>query len=68
MPKNQETKILNPDKVNPDLLNGRKVAVIGYGNQGRAQALNLRDNGIDVVIGNNADEYAQRAERDGFAP
>ncbi|HHN81587.1 MAG TPA: ketol-acid reductoisomerase, partial [Methanomicrobia archaeon] len=32
-------------------LKGRKVAVIGYGSQGRAQALNLKDSGIDVVVG-----------------
>ena len=29
-----------------DLIRGRKVAIIGYGNQGRAQALNLRDSGV----------------------
>lgn len=33
------------------LLNGRRVAVIGYGSQGHAHALNLRDSGIDVVMG-----------------
>ena len=33
------------------LLNGKKVAVIGYGSQGHAHALNLRDSGVDVVIG-----------------
>jgi ketol-acid reductoisomerase len=32
-------------------LHGRRVAIIGYGNQGRAHALNLRDSGIDVVVG-----------------
>src|SRR5690349_15573694 len=32
-------------------LAGKRVAVIGYGNQGRAQALNLRDSGVDVVVG-----------------
>lgn len=32
-------------------LRSRKVAVLGYGNQGRAQALNLRDSGIDVTVG-----------------
>ena len=35
---------------NPDLLNG-KVAVIGYGSQGHAHALNLRDSGVDVEVG-----------------
>jgi ketol-acid reductoisomerase len=33
------------------LLNGRRVAVIGYGSQGHAHALNLRDSGVDVVVG-----------------
>ncbi|MFQ5740359.1 MAG: ketol-acid reductoisomerase [Acidobacteriota bacterium] len=32
-------------------LKGRKVAVIGYGSQGHAHALNLRDSGVDVVVG-----------------
>src|SRR5580693_6739879 len=32
------------------LLSGRKVAVIGYGSQGHAHALNLRDSGIDVRV------------------
>jgi ketol-acid reductoisomerase len=47
-------------------LAGRRIAVIGYGNQGRAQALNLRDSGLDVIIGNIPDTYADRARADGF--
>ena len=35
----------------PGLLRGRTVAVIGYGSQGHAHALNLKDSGIDVVVG-----------------
>src|SRR6266550_6624269 len=35
----------------PNLIGGRKVAVIGYGSQGHAHALNLRDSGIDVRVG-----------------
>lgn len=35
----------------PSLLAGRKVAVIGYGSQGHAHALNLRDSGVDVRVG-----------------
>src|ERR1041385_3826488 len=34
-----------------DLLAGRTVAIIGYGSQGHAHALNLRDSGVDVVVG-----------------
>jgi ketol-acid reductoisomerase len=33
------------------VLDGKKIAVIGYGSQGRGQALNLRDSGLDVIIG-----------------
>ena len=36
---------------NLDLLKGKTVAIIGYGSQGHAHALNLRDSGIDVVVG-----------------
>ncbi|WP_305178716.1 ketol-acid reductoisomerase, partial [Faecalibaculum rodentium] len=32
-------------------LNGKKVAIIGYGSQGHAHALNLKDSGVDVVVG-----------------
>ncbi|MFX1607335.1 MAG: ketol-acid reductoisomerase [Promethearchaeota archaeon] len=42
------------------------IAVIGYGNQGRAQALNLRDSGLEVIIGNIHDEYWDLAVQDGF--
>jgi ketol-acid reductoisomerase len=46
-------------------LKGKKVAVIGYGIQGRAQSLNLRDSGIDVVLGLNLkDETWKRARAD----
>ena len=33
------------------IIQGRKVAVIGYGSQGHAHALNLRDSGVDVRVG-----------------
>lgn len=49
-------------------LAGRRVAVIGYGTLGRSAALNLRDSGVDVVVGNIADEYWEQAVADGFAP
>jgi ketol-acid reductoisomerase len=35
----------------PSLISGRKVAIIGYGSQGHAHALNLRDSGVDVRVG-----------------
>lgn len=37
--------------IDPTPLQGKRVAIVGYGNQGRAQALNLNDSGIDVVVG-----------------
>jgi len=47
------------------VLKGKKVAVIGYGIQGRAQSLNLRDSGVDVVLGLNLkDETWKRAKAD----
>ncbi|MGC8569508.1 MAG: NAD(P)-dependent oxidoreductase [Nitrososphaeria archaeon] len=44
----------------------KTVAVIGYGNQGRSQALNMRDSGLNVIVGNVRDQYAEQAEKDGF--
>lgn len=49
------------------VLDGKTIAVIGYGNQGRSQALNLRDSGLSVLIGNIPDAYRERALADGFA-
>ena len=37
--------------IDPAPLEGKRVAILGYGNQGRAQALNLKDSGVDVVVG-----------------
>src|SRR6201988_3385619 len=34
-----------------NLLRGKKIAIIGYGSQGHAHALNLRDSGLDVIVG-----------------
>lgn len=48
------------------LLQDKTIGVIGYGNQGRAQALNLRDSGLKVIVGNQEDDYAATARQDGF--
>lgn len=49
------------------VLSGRTVAVLGYGSQGRAQALNLRDSGVQVVVGvRNGSPSAARASADGL--
>jgi len=49
------------------LLKGKKIAIIGYGSQGHAHALNLRDSGQDVVVGlYKGSKSAARAEKDGL--
>jgi ketol-acid reductoisomerase len=51
----------------PALIRGRRVAVIGYGNQGRVQALNLRDSGVAVTIAlPEGSAGRSRAANDGF--
>ncbi|WP_438444599.1 ketol-acid reductoisomerase [Gorillibacterium sp. sgz5001074] len=47
-------------------LQGKTIAIIGYGSQGHAQAQNLRDSGLKVVIGIRPGKSAQTAQNDGF--
>lgn len=47
-------------------LEGKKVGFIGYGIIGSAMALNLRDSGVRVQIGNRSDSYAEKARENGF--
>ena len=50
------------------LIRSKRIAIIGYGNQGHAHALNLRDSGVsDIVIGARPGASAERAKADGFA-
>jgi len=52
----------------PEVLSGEIIAVLGYGSQGRAHALNLRDSGYEVVIGlRPGGATTAKAENDGFA-
>ena len=44
-------ELIRDADIDPVPLAGKRVAIIGYGNQGRAQSLNLHDSGIDVVVG-----------------
>ena len=54
--------------IDPTPLAGKRVAILGYGNQGRAQALNLKDSGVDVVVGlRDVSPSRARAEADGIA-
>ncbi len=61
--------VLREADLKTNILLGQRVAVLGYGNQGHAHALNLRESGADVVVGAREGGGAwRRAERDGFAP
>jgi len=60
-------KLFTETDVDAGALRGEKIAVLGYGSQGRAHAMNLRDSGYDVVIGLRPDgKTTPKAERDGF--
>jgi ketol-acid reductoisomerase len=61
------TAIYRDDDADLSVLDGRRLAVIGYGNQGRAQALNLRDSGIrNVTVGTSKPPSEHPARADGF--
>ena len=60
------TTIFHDDDADLAALAGASVAVIGYGNQGRSWALNLRDSGIDVPVYVRADASREQAVADGF--
>ena len=48
------------------VLNGKKIAIIGYGSQGHAHAQNLRDSGCDVIVGLRHGNSWKKATEDGF--
>ena len=50
------------------VLKDETVAVLGYGVQGPAQALNMRDNGIHVIVGSNPGRSWDKAVKDGWTP
>lgn len=61
-------KVFHEEDIDETVLHGKKVAVIGYGSQGRAQALNLRDSGVDVVVGlRQGGRSWSQAEEDGMS-
>jgi ketol-acid reductoisomerase len=62
----EQGQFLAEDDADRGGLAGRPVAVLGYGNLGRSMALNLRDAGVEVVVGNIDDEYRTLAAEDGF--
>lgn len=59
-------KVYYEDDADMGVLEGKTVAVIGYGNQGSAQAQNMRDSGVDVIVGSIEDPSAEQARKDGF--
>lgn len=59
-------KIYFNDDGDLSLLTGKTVSVLGYGNQGTAQAYNLRDSGVKVIVGNTRDTSFEKAVTDGF--
>ena len=53
--------------VSKTALKGARIAIVGYGSQGRAHALNLKDSGFDVVVGVRKGDSWNKAKKDGLA-
>lgn len=61
------TKVYHDKDANIELLQNKIIAIVGYGNQGRAQALNMKDAGINnIIIGSRRDTSWNEANEDGF--
>jgi len=61
-------KVYYDDDANISILDGKTISIIGYGIQGHAQAQNMRDSGLDVVIGVIKDGTYDLAVEHGFKP
>ncbi len=59
-------KIYHENDASIDALKDKTIAIIGYGNQGRPQALCLRDSGLKVIVGSIKDASFDKAVEDGF--
>src|SRR5205085_2513582 len=65
--RNMPAKIYYDQDADLGLLKGKKIAVIGYGSQGHAHALNLKDSGQDVIVGlYQGSKSWTKAEKDGL--
>lgn len=59
-------KVYYDEEAELSILKNRVIGILGYGNQGRAQALNLRDSGLEVIVGTRKDDTWDQAVSDGF--
>jgi ketol-acid reductoisomerase len=59
-------RLYGPKDVNKKALRKAKIAILGYGSQGRAHALNLKDSGHDVVVGVRKGKSWKQAKKDGL--
>ena len=60
------TKVYYNGDINGAVLEGKKVAILGYGSQGHAHALNLKESGVDVVVGVRKGKSFEKAQEDGL--
>lgn len=60
-------KIYYDEDADLNCIRDKTIGIIGYGIQGRAQALNLRDSGLTVFVANRNDSYEHQAMEDGFS-
>jgi ketol-acid reductoisomerase len=60
-------RLYGPKDVDKNALRRARIAILGYGSQGRAHALNLKDSGFDVVVGVRKGDSYNQAKRDGLA-
>ncbi|WMT30296.1 ketol-acid reductoisomerase [Bacillus aerius] len=58
-------KVYYNGDIQESVLNGQKVAIIGYGSQGHAHALNLKESGVDVIVGVRKGGSYTKAQEDG---
>ena len=57
------TKVFYDEDCNLKKLEGKKITVLGYGSQGHAHALNLKENGCDVTIGLRKDSSSWKQQK-----
>jgi ketol-acid reductoisomerase len=61
-------RIFSEDDLDTSILLPKQIGIVGYGSQGRAQALNLRDGGFSIGIGVRKGKSFDKAAADGFSP